>query len=207
VSGREALDARRILGPAGTEVLVIGNHGLEWLEPGAEAPQDDGRLGSLRSAVAAVLERMPRLPGVEVEDKGLSATVHYRQAPDPEAARARLLTALPNLGDLGDGPLEIREGRRSLELRPVGHGDKGTALRALVERFTLRGLLVAGDDVTDLDMFRVARQLQADGLRSAMFGIAGGSEVPAEVAASVDILLPDPASFVRLLGQLAKLGA
>jgi trehalose 6-phosphate phosphatase len=202
VTGRAALDARRILGGAGSDVLVIGNHGLEWLEPGADAPDFDEGLAELRSTLAEVVARIPASPGVEVEDKGLSATIHYRGAPDPDAARVELLTALQGVVSAS---FEIREGRRSIELRPAGRGDKGSAVRALVERFRLRGLVVAGDDATDLDMFAAARDLEAAGLRTAVLGVSGGREVPAEVAGSVDVLLPDPDAFVQLLGRLAAI--
>jgi trehalose 6-phosphate phosphatase len=200
VTGRAAHDARRILGSAGDELLVIGNHGLEWLEPGADAAEMDDALAPLRATLAALLASVPTLPGVEIEDKGLSATIHYRRAPDPETARARLLKSV--LGASGTD-IEVREGRRSIELRLVGRGDKGTALRAVVQRFGLRGLVVAGDDATDLDMFAAARELRSEGERSAVLGIAGGHEVPPEIAATVDVLLPDPVAFVRLLGRLA----
>jgi trehalose 6-phosphate phosphatase len=189
-----------MLGGAGQRLLVIGNHGLEWLEPGADLTQMDESLQPSRSAIAAILARVPELPGVEIEDKGLSATIHYRQARDPEVVRARLLTALR---DRSSHDVEVREGRRSVELRPVGRGNKGTAVTALVERFRLRGLVVAGDDVTDLDMFTAAREVGSVGVMSAVLGVSGGREVPPEVSRSVDVLLPDPAAFVRLLGLLA----
>jgi len=200
VTGRAAHDARRILGSAGDEVLVIGNHGLEWLEPGADAASVDPALTPLRATIADLLGRIPAVPGVEIEDKGLSATIHYRRAPEPKIARARLLESL--LGTSGRD-IDVREGRRSIELRPAGRGDKGTALRAVVQRFGLRGLVVAGDDATDLDMFAATRELRSEGVISAVLGIAGGREVPAEIAATVDYLLPDPVAFVRLLTSLA----
>jgi len=201
ITGRAAIDARRILGEAGSQVLVVGNHGLEWLEAGSDVPEVDERLRPLRSALRALLANVPRGPGVEVEDKGLSATIHYRRAADPEEARVRLLAALGNLDGAG---LEVREGRRSIELRPVGRGDKGTALRAVVRRFGLRGLLVAGDDATDLDMFTAARDLRSGGLKSVVLGISGGREVPTAVAEAADATLPDPETFVGLLARLAE---
>ena len=47
-------------------------------------------------------------PGVSLDDKGLSGTVHYRRAADPVGARARILAALA--GAERDG-IEVREGR------------------------------------------------------------------------------------------------
>jgi len=200
VTGRAAHDARRILGSGGDEVLVIGNHGLEWLEPGSDVAAVDDALAPVRATIIGLLARIPAVPGVEIEDKGLSTTIHYRQARDPEITRARLLESV--LGASGRD-IDVREGRRSIELRPVGRGDKGTALRAVVQRFGLRGLVVAGDDATDLDMFGVAQELRSRGVRSVVLGIAGGQEMPPEIAATVDVLLPDPVAFIRLLGRLA----
>src|SRR5574338_98351 len=198
VSGRAAADARRILGR--DDVLVIDNHGLEWLEPGAAEPSTPAGLAAPMADLHALLARLPATGGVTVEDKGLSATIHVRNASDPAAANAALETWLrANL----PATLGLRRGRMSLELRPAGAGDKGTALASLVERHALRGLLLLGDDVTDLDMFRAAIALRATGaVRVAILAVAGEREVPSEVAASADALLPSPHAAVDVLRAL-----
>jgi trehalose 6-phosphate phosphatase len=202
VSGRSAPDVRNLLGQGGRSLLIIGNHGLEWLEPGADAPVDDPAFSPARRAVAAAIARIPGGEGIRVETKGLSATVHYRQASAPGAAREVILRAV---GPARGEGLEIREGRMSVEIRPAGLGDKGTAVRRVTERFGLRGLVVAGDDVTDLDMFAAARELAGSkGLRVSILAVAGGGEVPREVSAAADFVLPDPAVFAALLGELAS---
>ena len=45
----------------------------------------------------------------------------------------------------------------------AGAADKGTAVAQLITRHGLRGLVVLGDDVTDLDMFRAAGEARARG--------------------------------------------
>lgn len=201
VTGRAPLDARRMTGVPG--LLVAGNHGTEWLEPGAEAPIPSPDASGVRSRIAAVLAAVPRLPGVTIEDKGLSATIHYRTAPDPEAARLAVAAALSNLEPGGE--LELRPGRMSLELRPTGLGDKGAATRAIIERFGLRGAVVLGDDVTDLDMFAaVAEQRDAGLLHAAIIGVGGDDgETPATVIEAADVVLGDPAEAAALLAALA----
>lgn len=197
ITGRSTVDARRMLGT--DRVLIAGNHGVEWLEPGASQPSPSPGARAARPALERALAAVPDLPGLTVEDKGLSATVHYRAASSPEAARRALLAALG-----GAAGVVLREGRASVELRPAGAGDKGTALRALVERFGLDGLVVIGDDVTDLDMFGAASELRhAGSIRAAIIGVAGGSEVPARVVAAADVVLRDPAEVVELLRRLA----
>lgn len=199
VSGRAAVDARRILGR--DDVLVIGNHGLEWLEPGATAPAAAPQAARASAAIDRALAVVPDGPGVRVEHKGLSATVHFRQAPDPAAAAARTRAALAAASIPG---VAVRAGRMSLELRPGDAGDKGSAVAEVARRHRLRGLVVIGDDVTDLDMFRAAHRLRDDaGLAATVIAVGGAGEVPAEVAGAADALLPDPAAVVDLLRVLA----
>jgi trehalose 6-phosphate phosphatase len=204
VTGRAAADARRVLGPVGDAILVIGNHGLEWLEPGAADAVDSPELRRVRRTVREALARLGEPgEGIVVEDKGISATVHYRRAADPAEAERRALAALE---PVAGGTLELRRGRMAIELRPVGLGDKGSAVTRAATRYRLRGLLVAGDDLTDLDMFRAARSLRERGaLRSVVIGVGGGHEVPARVAEAADIVLPSPAAVADLLAGLARI--
>jgi trehalose-6-phosphatase len=91
----------------------------------------------------------------------------------------------------------------SVEIRPLA-ADKGTVVRALAERLALRGLVVAGDDLTDLDMFEAAGRLAVErGLRVARIVVAGGGEVPSAVPEAGDALLESPAAFAALLRALA----
>lgn len=199
VTGRAPVDARRMTGVPG--LLIAGNHGTEWLEPEAEAPTPSDDALAARERVAAVLARVPAAVGVSVEDKGVSATVHYRSAPDPEASHRTILEAI---GDAGPG-VELRPGRMSVEIRPIGLGDKGVATRAIVERFGLRGAVVMGDDVTDLDMFRAVAEARSAGvLRAAIIGVGGADrEVPPEVIAEADAVLDGPEAAARFLAALA----
>ena len=196
-TGRAAADARRILGR--DDVLVVGNHGLEWLEPGAAGAAAAPQLAEVAADLERALAAIPGEAGVTVEHKGLSATVHFRNAPDPDGAGRRVRAALAKVAIRA---IELRPGRMSLEIRPRGAGDKGTAVEEVVKRHALRGLLVIGDDVTDLDMFRAARRAAGQGLAVAVIGVGGGGEVPPEVAAAADVLLPDPAGVVALLRAL-----
>jgi trehalose 6-phosphate phosphatase len=200
VTGRAPSDVRAMTGVPG--LLVAGNHGTEWLDPGARAPRPSPQATAVRARIATVLGRIPALPGVTIEDKGLSATVHYRRADDPDRARRRVADAI---GSPGDG-LELREGRMSFEIRPLGLGDKGTATRTIVEEHGLRGVVVMGDDVTDLDMFAAVADLRASGrLRGAILAVGGADgEVPPAVAAAADAVLPAPVDAAGLLAALAE---
>ena len=199
VTGRASVHARRLAGVEG--LLVVGNHGTEWLAPGHDAPDVAPGMERVRETLETVLRRLPALHGVHVEDKGLSATIHYREADDPGAVREQLAAALAD-----DMPgIEARPGRMSIELRPVGFGDKGSAARRIVAQYGLRGAVVLGDDVTDLDMFKAIGELRAAGqLRAAIVGVGGADgEVPAAVADAADVVLASPADAAALLAFLA----
>jgi trehalose 6-phosphate phosphatase len=199
ISGRAPDDARRRLGT--DRLLVIGNHGQERLEPGEERAALSPALAAAAEAIRAVLARVSTEEGVWVDDKGPSATIHYRSAPDPAAAAERIAG---ELGDVSAGGLTLRPGRMSWELRAAGAADKGTAVTQLISRHGLRGLVVLGDDVTDLDMFRAASEARARGeLNAAILAVAGGDEVPAAVTAAADVVLPDPQAVAALLTALA----
>ena len=199
VTGRAPMDARRMVGVP--ELLVAGNHGTEWLEPSAAEPSPSPEAARLRLLLDGVLDRLPVLAGVVIEHKGLSATVHYRNAADPESAAATLRRAL----GAPPAPLELRGGRMSIELRPVGLGDKGAATRTIIERFGLRGVVVMGDDLTDLDMFAAVAEARSAGwLRGAIIGVGGAdAEVPPAVVEAADALLPSVAEVASLLASLA----
>jgi trehalose 6-phosphate phosphatase len=200
VTGRAPHDVRRLSGLPG--VLVAGNHGTELLEPGrSESSASTLDRARIEGALADALAGLPDLSGMTVEHKGLSASIHYRNADDPVAARDAIHAALGSLEGTG---LVARDGRMIIELVPAAAGDKGTATREIVARFGLRGLLVLGDDVTDLDMFRAAADLRAaDGLRVAIIGVGAVGEAPPEVAAAADAVIADAPAAARLLAELA----
>ena len=199
ITGRSPADARRLVDVPG--VLVAGNHGTEWLERGADEPVPSPEAARLRPILESVLDRVPDIDGVIVEHKGLSASVHYRKARDPEGTRMALTRALGSLPP----EVEARHGRMIIDLRPVGLGDKGSATRTIIQRFGLRGVVVLGDDVTDLDMFAAVADARADGvIRGAIIGVGGpGAEVHPDVADRADVVLSSVTDAAELLARLA----
>jgi trehalose 6-phosphate phosphatase len=201
VTGRAAADVRRMSGL--DDVWVAGNHGIEWLAPGESQVELPPELAGVPAELDRLLAAVPQLPGLWLEDKDLSATVHYRRSPEPAAAREHILEALRSALIASPAGVELREGRFAVELRPAGIGDKGTAVRALTEQFALCGIVVIGDDLTDLDMFRAAADLRAEGGTAAIIAVGSGGEASSRVAAAADTVVADPAAVVDLLAALA----
>ena len=106
ITGRAAGDARQLIDVSG--VLVVGNHGVEWLAPDASDPESSPEAAVVAARLEATLAAVPTDPGVVIERKGLSATVHYRNAAHPTRAREGLLRSV-EVAALHD--IEVREGR------------------------------------------------------------------------------------------------
>jgi trehalose 6-phosphate phosphatase len=181
ISGRAGDTARRIVGVP--ELTYVGNHGLE-LE--LESAEWTGRLRRL----------LVEIDWPELEDKGLTAALHYRGLPEEDAARAR--ADLEVIADRASAAgFVARFGRKVLEIVPPIRGNKGTAIRSLLEREGLRRALVAGDDTTDLDAFRAL-----DGLE---LGVRVGvvtNESPPGLREAADIVVPTPEEVLGLLRLL-----
>ncbi len=180
VSGRAGDDARRLVGVEG--IRVVGNHGLE-LDPRAEE-------------LAAAIARFRDAVGLPVEDKRLSLSYHFREAADETAAAARLEEVAEEARSAG---LDPRWGRKVLEIRPPVPADKGTAVRALLERSRATRGLYAGDDRTDLDAFA---GLADAGLEHAVRIAVASEEGPAELREAADLVVESPEEVAVLLKAL-----
>lgn len=152
VSGRELDDVRNRVGVPG--VTYAGNHGLEiaaptgrFVEPAALAHAES--LGSLASALSS---KLTPIAGAQVEDKGLSLAVHYRQAADDqgEAVRRIVHAALA----AADHPFQLTAGNKVFDIRPRVYWTKGDAVAWIRERAAPGALaMYVGDDATDEDAF------------------------------------------------------
>lgn len=207
VSGRAAEDARRMVGLPG--VLYIGNHGLEWIEADAATVQVLPEAEPYVEAVNTTLDDLDatlaaRFPGVRIERKGVTGSIHVRNAPDPDAAEESIVRSLTTIA-VPRGLLVTR-GRRIVEVRPPVAVDKGIAVAGVIRERGLRGALYLGDDRTDLDAFRALRQLTDEGICQAVAIAVLSPEAPPELAAAADITLPDISFVPGLLRWLLAHG-
>ncbi|MGI8460609.1 MAG: trehalose-phosphatase [Solirubrobacterales bacterium] len=203
VSGRAAADAKRLVGL--DELTYIGNHGLERLEPGSTEARSLTALAGHERAAADFVSRLDAeriaAAGLRTEDKGPISALHWRGAANEDAAEA---IAAEIGADAGRAGLRTHLGRKVLELRPPVDFDKGIAIAEMLRGGAVRSALYAGDDHTDLDGFRVLRELVASGeLEAAVCVGIASSESPAAVTESADIVLPGPPAFVAVLEALA----
>ncbi|MEO5568595.1 MAG: trehalose-phosphatase [Gemmatimonadaceae bacterium] len=157
VTGRSVHDARRMLPLKG--LGVIGNHGFEMLGEAGEVisePAAHSFLDVIATAARRLAKLTKEVPGVVLEDKRWTLSVHYRLA-----ARPAIPTLTEHIHALAkELGLKVTRGKEVLELRPPLDVNKGTAGVLWVKRLgtvASGSVLYIGDDRTDEDAFRELR--------------------------------------------------
>jgi trehalose 6-phosphate phosphatase len=196
VSGRpvsflsEVLDA-----PPG--VRLVGLYGLEWIGPDGSRSVAPGA-APWESVITEVVRQATgeAPPGVHVEPKRLTVTLHWRHAPESRPwvedftrsqVKAHHLTAHPS--------------RESIELGPPLTVDKGTVVHSLAEG--MHAVVAFGDDVGDLPAFDALTALAARGVAVARVAVVD-AESPPEVVARADVVVQGAPGAVVLLEQLLE---
>ncbi len=202
VTGRSVDDVRRRVGLS--DVIYIGNHGLERWERGEYLvePQALAYVPHLADVAREFADRV-QLPGINVELKRLSLSVHYRRALDPEAAARQIGPILEALASRYQ--LRLVRGRMVFELRPPLDRDKGSALAELVVRHGLRAVVFLGDDRTDLDAMRHLAQLREQGHVQALNIGVRNEEAPPELTTVADVLVDGVDGVASLLDRVDRL--
>lgn len=187
ISGRAIESIDRMLAPL--RLPAAGQHGAQMRYAAddpvvAAAVVDFSHLRRRLTPVTAVA-------GVEIEDKGLSLAIHYRQAhTHPGKLRDWIVESLGEL----DNELEIIRGRRVVEIRPRGIS-KATAVAAFMTRapFQDRRPIFIGDDTTDEDGFKAV---------TARGGVA--IQVGPRTSALASRWIENPAAVRRWLSELPR---
>ncbi|MFB6114581.1 MAG: trehalose-phosphatase [Halodesulfurarchaeum sp.] len=157
ISGRSLDDLRDRLGIP--DVALAGNHGLEIAVHGETHvhPEAAECRTSLDQVVEALSSALGDDTGVEVENKGLTASVHVRRVEDVDAATIRPI--VEGILDDPDADLTIVPGKQVLELRPDIEWGKGRGVEWILEELQFdpadSHAIYLGDDVTDEPAFQV----------------------------------------------------
>lgn len=228
ISGRSALESRRLVGLS--QLHYIGNNGLEVLAPGSSTPQPvkaarpylflvsivletiEYSLRNTKAAELDLLEGKDWFNKLLFENKGFSASIHYRQFLNEPIIKKVLLEKVEVIAD--QTGLSIEEGPKSIEIRPPIKVNKGTALTDLSELYWLNSLVYLGSDLGDLEAFKAVSQLAqehhrvrqeviVDAPEFAGFKLAVcNPETPPELIDSADYLLDGIAGVEKFLVEL-----
>jgi trehalose 6-phosphate phosphatase len=140
-------------------VPLLGSYGIEQIRDG-ERRVDSGAeqwLDSVREASRSLKHLLAAVPGIRVEEKSVSVAVHWRQAPDQDAAAALVRGATEQVAQATG--LKAEPGKLVEELRPPISVDKGSAIRALLASDRLATIAYAGDDLGDIPALRAVREI------------------------------------------------
>lgn len=141
ISGRSRRDVRRWLQGVALK-QIVGNHGIEPWQ--AQRPLLDEVARCL-----PVLDRcLSGLPGVRIENKSYSVSVHYRRSREKRKALAAILDASARLG-----AVRVIGGKQVVNILPEGAPHKGMALERERDRLGCDTAIYVGDDETDEDVF------------------------------------------------------
>jgi trehalose 6-phosphate phosphatase len=124
---------------------VIGNHGAETEQTGK------GSRRHVRQWQMALASSLRSVPGLWVEDKGLSLTVHYRQCPRKLEARRRIYQVVRTLQHV-----RAFGGKQVVNLVEADAPHKGDVLAGERNRLACNWVLYVGDDVNDEDAFELS---------------------------------------------------
>ena len=199
ISGRALSDLKQKVGVS--NIIYAGNHGLEIEGPGI------GLVNPLAAEMKPVIrlinqvlnKALAPIRGVQVEDKGLTISVHYRMVEESKSeevtnAFERVIATARSLGKV-----RITSGKKVYEVRPAVQWDKGEAIGLLIERFGKTKAknellpIYLGDDQTDEDGFRVIEK--HDGISVFVGDMTGASKAryylksPAEVEEFLERLI------------------
>ena len=194
LSGRSLADLSKRLGFGAGHLVRAGNHGLEikgdrinWVHPAVASCRQD-----VLGLESALMRRIRSIPGVEIENKEASLTVHYRRVDAGD--RARLLSDLERVEI--PPTLKRHTGRMVVEFRPDVEWHKGFALRAILGLLGIpeSAVVYLGDDTTDEDVFR---EFRTSGT-TVQIGTAGG-------VLSARLRAESPADAADFLSEIARI--
>jgi trehalose 6-phosphate phosphatase len=152
ISGRRREDIEQRIRVGGIRYL-----GLYGWETEKELNISRASALALRRAYGLVKQSLAREPGLWVEDKDVSFTVHFGDA-NAAACRGTMGFVRRAIRDLHPRPTLFRN-LCNLEVLPSGWGNKGGAVKRELQRPEMRKALPVyfGDDLSDEPAFQAAR--------------------------------------------------
>ena len=166
-------------------IQLIGDSGLRLPGPGERQKLDFFNSQAAKS--------LADIPGVWLEIKPASTTIHLRNS--PATSDEILARVAPTLDATG---LDASPGRKVIEVH-VAQAGKGNTLAGLLEEVKPGGLVVLGDDENDRSLFMVAGGQTIPHL---CVGVAS-AEVSPDLFERCDVVLSGPRDVAALLRLIA----
>jgi trehalose 6-phosphate phosphatase len=140
MSGQDRSELHARLGIAG--VIYLGNHGLEISGPGHIfiEPSASAKSAELKELGGLLHAKLQDIPGVVVEDKGLSLNVQFSQVAGENVEQVR--RTVHAVLATSDHPFHLTSGDAAFEIRPRVYWNKGDAVAWVKEQIGHPDVLV-----------------------------------------------------------------
>jgi len=202
VSGRPVMELKDMVNIEG--MRYIGNHGMEILVNNRPALNQNVLIYSeaIKSMIKG-LKPLLSMDGITIQNKGVTATIHYRLSSSPRKMKEKIMTAIAGSPDAGK--LRVVHEKMAVDLLPPVDINKGTSVLDLIKEYELQSGIYLGDDTTDIDAFRAIRKAGHSN-RFRGFSIAVlNEESPKTITREVDFTLngvPDVERFLEWAVQI-----
>ncbi len=203
ISGRELADIKAAIGLQG--IYYAGNHGLEVEGPGLSYidPAALKNRPVLQQIVSDLQAQLGDIPGVIVEDKGLSLSVHYRMVVHYQQQRITYTIKRICTPFMRQGKVKLSPGKKVWNIMPDVDWNKGQAVAKIFEHVSTKHAkdrllpIYMGDDVTDEDALRTTK------------GLGGWSVFVGqpESCSTAEYFLPSSQEVIEFLSRLTRLKA
>lgn len=189
LSGRKLQEIHQLVRVPG--IFYAGSHGFELGSRGQKVVFERAERTRFftRRLAKQLSNKLQGIPGVWVEDKGLTFTVHYRRCRASDIDGVLLICDDLIRRWRSRGDVRVTLGKKVYEVRPAIQWDKGRAMEWFLRNLPVtarNGFLVyLGDDTTDEDAFRIVRKKSGWTIRvgplnektEAFYGVRGIGEV------------------------------
>ncbi|MFI5305103.1 MAG: trehalose-phosphatase [Nitrospiria bacterium] len=165
ISGRSLKELKRKVGIP--EINLSGNHGLEIEGPAGFYLNSEAILSyhTITKVCSLLNDTFKADPGIFIEDKGLSLSIHYNQIPAERHSEINqsILFALRHY--LKSNKIRVSRGKNVMEIRPPSDWGKEDAIRWILYKYQNMNPqkeyfpLYAGDDITDLNALLLVNRL------------------------------------------------
>lgn len=147
VTGRAIANLKKLLkGRIADTITLYGTHGAEKNESSTDT--------SHRDHLNAIKQLYSNEPHIHFEEKPLSITIHYKEHPNREELKTRLLKTAENYQKV----FRVQQGHDVFEFLPK-EINKGLAIADLNKNHTDSLIVFLGDDLTDNFGFKVVNEL------------------------------------------------
>ena len=155
ITGRGLADVRRRVNLDG--VWYAGSHGYFLLDPQGRRYTllTKQQRANIQSVLRSIRPALRSIPGIQIEPKDATISVHYRRAKPSAVRSARVVVCQAVKSNPG---LKLMHGKKIWEILPAARVNKWTAARFILKKqFSSRRKLLLfylGDDTTDEAVFR-----------------------------------------------------